>query len=83
MKLIIKYWAQITGVLTVIGLLLLWVWRIASKVEEGWAKQQQIETRLTAVEKQSQDNDETLDDHNGQLIKLNTIEDLREKNICR
>jgi len=87
MKWVIKYWAQITAVVAVLALLFGWCWRLALRVEATLARLDQHEKSITVLQLTVANNynehDEILDNHEKRMLKLETIEDLREKRLMK
>jgi predicted negative regulator of RcsB-dependent stress response len=82
-KFLFKYWAQIVGVLTVVGALFGWCWRLAIRIETNLQQQQQFEKRVSTLETSASEHDDTLDDHDRRIMILEKIEELREKQLLK
>ena len=83
MKFITKYWAQITGILTILALLFGWVWRLAIKFDSIITTVQQHTQQLDDQDKILEEHDSTLDDHDHRLIPLEVKENLRERGLMK
>lgn len=83
MKFILKYWAQITGLLTLFGFLLIWCWRLAGKfdtlVTQLGDAQQQVHVNTQLLQRY----DSMLDNHEKDLVVLKKLEELREKGLLK
>jgi hypothetical protein len=82
-KFLKQYWAQITGILTILAFLLGWCWRLAIRFDNIVTTVSQHEQRLNAHDTLLADHDSELDDHNDKLLLLNKIEELREKGLMK
>ena len=83
MKFIIKYWAQITGILAILAFLFGWCWRLAIKFDSLVTAVQQNSSRLDEHDKLLDEQDATLDEHDHRLIPLETKEMLREQGLLK
>lgn len=83
MKFLKTYWAQITGILTILALLFGWCWRLAAKFDSILINVQQNASRLDDHEKILEDHDATLDEHSDSILLLKDHEELRQKGLLK
>lgn len=83
MKFVVKYWAQITGILAILVFLFGWCWRLAVRFDSLVTAVQQNSARLDDHDKQLDLQDAELDEHDHRLIPLETKEDLRERGLMK
>lgn len=83
MKFLIKYWAQITGVVVVLVSLLGWLWNLKTRLDNYVNTQQQLVVWMQSAQSELDEHDSELDDHNDKLLLLNKIEELREKGLLK
>jgi hypothetical protein len=83
MKFIIKYWAQITGMLMVLAFLFGWCWRLAVRFDSLVTAVAQNSSRLDDQDKILEAHDSTLDEHDHRLIPLEVKENLREQGLIK
>jgi len=83
MKFIIKYWAQITGILAILAFLFGWCWRLAIRFDSLVSAVSQNTQRLDDHDKQLDAQDSLLDEHDHRIIPLEVKEDLRERNLLK
>jgi len=83
MKFLKTYWAQITGILTILALLFGWCWRLASKFDSIVSTVNQNSARLDDHDKMLEEHDAALDEHDHRLIPLETKEELRERGLMK
>jgi hypothetical protein len=83
MKFLVKYWPQITGILTVLALIFGWCWKLAGSIESEIVREQQVEARLADAEQRLDEQDAALDAADHRLIPLETKETLREQGLMK
>lgn len=83
MKFLLKYWAQITGVLTVLALLLGWLWEMKTRLDAYVNTQQQLVVWQQKAQNELDAHDDDVDQLDHRLIPLETKEDLRERNLMK
>lgn len=83
MKFLVKYWAQITGILAILAFLFGWCWRLAVRFDSLVTAVQQNSARLDDHDKQLDAQDSILDEHDHRLIPLETKETLRERGLMK
>jgi hypothetical protein len=83
MKFLVKYWAQITGILAILAFLFGWCWRLAVKFDSLVTSVQQNTSRLDDHDRMLAEHDQTLDEHDHRLIPLETKETLREQGLMK
>ena len=83
MKFLTKYWAQITGILTMLVFLFCWCWRLATKFDSVLLTVQQHTEQLASHQQMLDDHDETLDEQDHRLIPLEVKENLREQKLMK
>lgn len=83
MKWLVKYWAQVTGLITLLGLLFIWCWRLAVRFDELVSKVNQAQAQLLVHSQQLDQHDELLDDHDRRIMITEKLEELREKGLMK
>jgi hypothetical protein len=83
MKFVIKYWAQITGILAILAFLFGWCWRLAVRFDSLVTTVGQHEKRLNDHDTLLAEHDSTLDEHSNSILVSNKIEELREKGLMK
>ena len=64
MKFLIKYWAQIAGIVTALFIILGWLWNMKTRLDEYVDTQKNLVIRLGIAETKLIEHDETLDEQN-------------------
>lgn len=83
MKFLVRYWAQITGIVMALAMVFGWLWHMKTRLDDYVSTQNDLVKRMQVVESQSAEHDQDLDDHNDKLLVLNKIEELREKGLMK